>query len=167
MRRRLLLLSGITLSACATQTRIVPPAGAPTAELNDWLDEDSDGSNRRVFAVLSLNGVEVPNAARNVQRVGFGAGAATIPYMIVRPIEIKETTVLAIGRHLVNAPINEIVGRARGTFQEIEGKLTFTPKAGISYRVAGTLSPSGSEIWIEESETRARASESVKSGKDI
>ena len=163
MRRTLLLLLvGALAVSCTQQTRIIPATGVPTAELNDWLDEDADGSNRRVFAVLSVDGVEVPNAARNVQRVGFGAGAGTFPYLLARPIEAKEVTVRVIGRHLVNAPISEVFGRAKGTFQELQGTLTFRPKPGGVYRVAGVLSAHGSEIWIEESESKVRVSGSVK-----
>ncbi|OYU45097.1 MAG: hypothetical protein CFE44_09285 [Burkholderiales bacterium PBB4] len=163
--RRTLLLVLLTLVACAQQTRIVPPDGAPTAELNDWIDTDEDGQNPRVFAALSINGTQIPNAVQNVQRVGFGAGAAAFPLMVVRPIEAKATTVKVIGRHLVNAPIGEIFRRAKGKFQEIEGTITFTPKPDVVYRVAGILSAQKSEIWIEESESRVRVSESItKSG---
>lgn len=132
----------------------MPPAGVPTAELNDSLDEDSDGSNGRVFAVLALNNVEVPNAARNVQRVGFGAGAGVLPYLLARPIEAKPVKVSVVGKHLVKAPIEELTRRAKGTFQSIEGTLDFSPQPNVVYRVAGTLSTSQCEIWIEEAESK-------------
>lgn len=160
--RRLFIVAAIGLAACSQITPLVPPVGAPTAELNDSIDEDVDGTNPRVFAVLSINGIEVPNAARNVKRMGVGMGAAVFPLMVARPIEAKEVTVKVLGRHLTQAPINEFIRMAKGSFQEIEGTLTFTPKAGMVYRVAGTLSAQASEIWIEESESKIRVSGSVR-----
>ena len=150
-----IVTSAVALIACATApTRPMPPAGVPTAELNDWLDEDSDGSNGRVFAVWALNDVEVPNAARNVQRVGFGAGAGVLPYLLARPIEAKPVKVSMVGKHLVKAPIEEITRRARGTFQSVEGVVDFSPQPNMVYRGAGKLSAAQSEIWIEEAESR-------------
>lgn len=159
--RRLFIVAAIGLAACSQITPLVPPVGAPTAELNDSIDEDVDGTNPRVFAVLSINGIEVPNAARNVKRIGVGMGSAVLPLMVARPIEAKEVSVKVIGKHLTNAPINEFIRRAKGSFQEIEGTLMFTPKAGMVYRVAGSLAAQSSEIWIEESESRIRVSKSV------
>jgi hypothetical protein len=148
-------VAAVALAACTTTpTRPMPPAGVPTAELNDWLDEDSDGGNGRVFAVWALNGTEVPNAARNVQRVGFGAAAGALPYLLARPIEAKPVKVSVVGKHLVKAPIEELTRRAKGTFQSIEGVVDFSPQANIVYRVAGKLSAAQSEIWIEEAESK-------------
>jgi hypothetical protein len=150
-----LIAGAVALAACTTApTRPMPPAGVPTAELNDSLDEDSDGSNGRVFAVWALNDAEVPNAARNVQRVGFGAGAGVLPYLLARPIEAKPAKVRVVGKHLVKAPIDEITRRARGTFQSVEGVVDFSPQPNIVYRVTGKLSAAHSEIWIEEAESK-------------
>jgi hypothetical protein len=157
MNKRLAIIvaSAVALVACAAApTRPMPPAGAPTAELNDSLDEDADGSNGRVFAVWALNDVEVLNAARNVQRVGFGAGAGALPYLLARPIEAKPVKVSVVGKHRVGAPIEELARRAKGTFQSVEGVLDFSPQPNTVYRVAGRLSPAQSEIWIEEAESK-------------
>jgi hypothetical protein len=156
MKCRAVMAAGaVALAACTTApTRPMPPAGVPTAELNDSLDEDNDGSNTRVFAVWALNDAEVPNAARNVQRVGFGAAAGVLPYLLARPIEAKPVKVSVLGKHLVKAPIEEITRRARGTFQSVEGVLDFSPQPNIVYRVSGKLSAAQSEIWIEEAESK-------------
>ena len=151
--RILSLILAATLVACTAPTRLRPPPGVPTAELNDSLDEDPDGSNRRVFAVWALDGVEVLNAARNQTRIGFGAGTGVMPYMLARPIAAKPTEVQVVAEHFSAAPIESIVKAARGRHQSVRGTLQFTPEPNIVYRVAGRLSPTVSYVWIEEFES--------------
>lgn len=159
------VLAATTLAACAAPTRIVPPAGALTAELNDWLDSDSDADDPspRIFAVLAIDGVEVMNGARNVRRVGFGAGAGQLPYLVARPIEVKPMKVTVTGTHLAASPIAELARRAKGTFQQIDGILDFTPVPNTVYRVAGKLAAAQSEIWIEEWQTRKVVTQTLRS----
>ena len=46
------------------------------------------------------------------------------------------------------------VGRAKGTFQSVEGTLDFSPQPNRVYRVMGRLSPAQSEIRIEQAESK-------------
>lgn len=156
----LVVSTAATLSACGALPRVQATTG-PTAELNDRMQADEDEGNPRVFAVVAIDGVAVPNGLNKADRVGWGHGQGLLPYMLARTVEAKPRTYRLRGEFLARAPIERLVRQAKGNDPTVEGELIFNPKPGGVYRLNGALSPSGSAVWIEDFETGQVVSERV------
>lgn len=158
----LALSAAAMLSACNSPTRVQVTTG-PTAELNDRLQADEDEVNPRVFAVVAIDGVEIPNGLNAANRVGWGHGQGLLPYMLARNVEAKPRTYRLRGAFLARAPIERLIRQAKGNDQTIEGDLVFNPRPGGVYRLNGVLSPAGSAVWVEDFETGQVVSKRIES----
>lgn len=160
----LLFSASFGIAACSNQSIVPKPInGALAAQLNNRVTSDDDESNSRAFGVLELDGVHVRNAVFESGRIGFGAGAGIVPYMIVRTVQIKPYQVRIAGRYLVLAPMDSIVRSANGRNQSVDGTVSSTPAPDHVYRVNGRLSPVDSAVWIEDFQTGEVVSGSVQS----
>lgn len=70
-----------------------------------------------------------------------------------RPVPARPMKVKIVGTQAAGALVLEWTARATGQFVAVDGVVDFTPTAGSSYRVNGTLLIGCPSVWIEDADT--------------
>jgi len=149
------------LAGCAAPRSLVPENyKGPTAYLEDTVYQES-GSKGRIFAAVALDGQGIRSAFEATRQASANRGFSLWIADDGRKVVVKPTRVTLRASHVTAAPIHELALRAGGAFFEVEGTVDFTPKADVTYVVRGELKREGSSVWIEERETKIKASEVV------
>jgi hypothetical protein len=157
----LLLAAAALLGGCAAPVKLVPEGySGPTATLSDSIYQES-GSKGRVFAAVEVDAQAIPSALDATRRASAGRGFSLVMAgdgraVIARPMRVK-----LVASHITAAPIHEFALRASGEFHSVEGTVDWTPQAGKSYVVRGSLQPTGSSVWIEENATKLKVTDVV------
>lgn len=154
-----LSLLGLTLSGCATRYEpIMDNYSGPRAVIADtW---SRDGSKRdQVFAVLEVDGKPIVNAVERTRGASQGRGLQVIKMTDQRDVPAAKLRLKLIGTHFSAAPIAEMVRRAAGTFQSVEGEVELLAVEGVRYKVTGELTKTGSCVWIAEASSDKEVTE--------
>ena len=88
-------------------------------------------------------------------------GSMSVPYVVARQVEARPLLVAIRGKHTSANPFRNLGAALSGKTQDVRGSIQFTPKAGVVYRVNGSLTPTGGSIWIENFETGEVVSEKI------
>lgn len=150
MRRVIVLLATVMLSTgCALERSVLPKEySGPTALIADSSYVYSN-SKSDFFFVDAIDGQPIANALERTANANRGNGFYQHVQGAARPIEPKETIFHLCGRTHFAAPIQAMVG----TSYYVDGSVKFTPLAGATYIVKGSLGPDYSAVWIENLET--------------
>jgi hypothetical protein len=150
MKSSLPLLALVTLAGCATVSPSVPDTyKGPIATVADTGMQD-DGSKGQFYVLAEIDGRTIENALRETRGASYGKGFALTSRYTTRNVPVAPLKVKLIGTHQTAAPIQEIVGRAAGTFFSVEGVVDFKPSEGKKYIVTGELKKERSCVWIQE-----------------
>jgi hypothetical protein len=136
----------VLLGGCATQTSVLPKDYAgPTAVI---ADSSYDYSKRKsdFFYLDAIDGKPVANALDKTARMNLGHGLAQRVQGSDRPVAAKSTVFHIVASTHYAAPILAMAG----TSYYVDGDVTFTPVAGATYVVKGSLGPDYSAVWIED-----------------
>jgi len=137
------------LGGCAIQPSALPKDyGGPTALI---VDSTYDYSARKsdFFYVAAIDGKSVANTLDKTAAVNRGRGFGQHVRGADRPVEPKSSVFHIVGCTHYAAPILAIAG----TSYYVDGDVTFTPVAGATYVVKGSLGPDYSAVWIEEKDS--------------
>ncbi|NJM38938.1 MAG: hypothetical protein HC845_14310 [Akkermansiaceae bacterium] len=136
------------LSSCVSYYEIPKNYSGPTATLKDS-SIATHFAKAAVFKVAEIEG-KTPKSSPMATPYGGGMGVtlreSSRPVPAGKPITISLSagdSYAADGAQLAD----KLMGRQNAY---ASGNLTFTPKAGQSYRVKGTLAKEVSSVWLEE-----------------
>jgi hypothetical protein len=148
-----LLLATLSLFSCATYVPVPSGYSGPTAQMLDTGFQETGGKGQ-LFYVEAVDGNTIENARITTARASHGRGFNLSISMTGRHVKAQPTRFRVVGTHVTAAPIHEIASRTAGTFFRVEGDIDFTPIAGKTYAVAGTLTKKEASVWIEDWETK-------------
>lgn len=150
MKRVIILLAvAMLITGCALEKSALPKEySGPTAQIADSSYVYSK-SKSDFFFVDAIDGQPISNALERTANVNRGNGLYQHVQDAARAIEPKETVFHICGRTHFAAPIQAMVG----TTYSVDGNVRFTPRAGATYVVKGSLGPDYSAVWIENLET--------------
>lgn len=155
----------LALAGCASLYEPVPAGySGPTAMLADSGFYE-DGTKAQFFAAVAIDGKDIDNTIFASRRASQNHGFALTAQFITRPVPAQPMKVKLIGTHQTAAPIHELMSRAAGTFFSVEGEVDFNPLPGESYVVRGELKKGGSEVWIEDADTKQVVTTKVQTAK--
>jgi len=124
--------------------------------------DESGGT--QLFVVAAIDGERIKNSIGSTQvasqRLGGRPFQPTVD-VVGRKVPVRPAQYTIIGTHVTKAPIQEIVGRAAGSFLSVEGTVEFTPEPDGLYVVKGELRKGGSSVWIEDLNTNQIVSKKV------
>ena len=159
MKSALPIFALIALTGCATVAPSIPDAyKGPIATVADTGMQE-DGSKGQFFVLAEIDGRDIQNALRETRGASYGKGFSLTSRYTTRNVPAIPLKVKLIGTHQTAAPIQEIVGRAAGTFFSTEGVVEFRPIEGKKYIVIGELKKERSCVWIQEEEASQPATE--------
>ncbi len=145
----ILLAAAILNTGCALEKSVLTKDySGPTALIADSSYVYSK-SKSDFFFVDAIDGQSIANALERTASVNQGNGFFQHVQGAARPIEPKESIFHICGRTHFAAPIQAMVG----TSYFVDGNVKFTPLAGATYVVKGSLGPDYSAVWIENLET--------------
>jgi hypothetical protein len=154
-------MAAVMLAACATSRNPLPDTySGPKAKLSDSVT-NYNGAKADYFFLYQFNGRSIRQTFDLSVDNSRGNGFMLLPPVIVaRDVPAEEGRYYLIGRTHYAAPIQEIT---HGVYM-VKGELSFTPEAGKSYVVRGTLEESLAEVWIEDSGTGEIVSKKLSTG---
>lgn len=161
MKSSALVLAALALAGCATQHNPIPDNySGPRAHIADKWSLDVNERDQ-VFAVLEVDGKPISNAVSNTRGASAGRGFQVVQRGAEREVPAGKLQLKIIGTHFSSAPIAEMVRRAAGTFQSVEGVVALDAVAGGRYVVTGELSKAGSCVWIAETPSDKPVTEKI------
>lgn len=161
MRLLIVFAGAVLLTGCATIESPVPAGYAgPVARVEDS-NKIERAEKAQMFVLAAVDGRPIDTAIRSSTRASAGMGSVLRVMEMGRDVPAKPMKVHIVGTHQTGAPIAEILYRAAGQFQSVEGDVEFTPVAGKNYVVNGDLKPELSCVWIEEAVTLTVVTEKV------
>lgn len=98
-----------------------------------------------LFYIEEINGNLIKNSLSESLKVSYGRGFSLITMVLNTLVPTTKATFTIVGQTTFAAPILALTNDTYG----IRGTVTFTPEAGKSYIVKGTLGKNYSAIWIE------------------
>ncbi|MEO5687028.1 MAG: hypothetical protein ABIR54_06660 [Burkholderiaceae bacterium] len=134
-------LFALALAGCAGVAALPDVATVPHARLaSSHVDVDNDRTD--VFRVLSIDGHDVIDATD----------------LSIKSVEVDHSDLIAAGRnaHIDVDSLAFYNNGGRRLFWDsmhVKGSVDFTPVAGATYVVRGTLKPAVSTVWVEDSAT--------------
>lgn len=147
MRNLILALSISLISGCVSLYEPVPQDyNGEVAQVSDSYSNMGD-SSAHYFFVHQIDGKAIPQSWNQTREVNRGLGTSFTPSMVTRKVFPQKQRLLLIG--VVFYPTNE-----QGLFSDdmqVSKEVIFTPKAGETYKVNGTLNKAGSKVWLEDS----------------
>ncbi|WAC73742.1 hypothetical protein OU995_03080 [Roseateles sp. SL47] len=111
--------------------------------------------------MTEIDGRSIENSLHETRVASSGKGLALTSRFTTRNVPATALKVKLIGTHQTAAPIQEMVGRAAGTFFSVDGIVDFKPVEGKNYIVTGELKKERSCVWIQEDGTGQPATEKV------
>jgi hypothetical protein len=148
----------VTLVACATYHDPLPNAySGPKAKVLDSVS-NYNGTKADYFFLYKYNGTSIRQTYDVSVDYSRGNGFTLLPPEIVaRDVPAEEGRYYLIGRTHYAAPVQELIHGV----SMVKGELSFTPEAGATYVIRGTLGESLAEVWIENSATGKIASKKL------
>jgi hypothetical protein len=140
----------VMMVACATYQNPLPDAySGPKAKLLDSV-ANYNGTKADYFFLYQYNGKSIRQAYDVSVDNNRGNGFMLLPPEIVaRDVPAEEGRFYLIGRTHYAAPIQEL---SHGVYMA-KGELSFSPEAGATYVIRGTLGETLAEVWIENAAT--------------
>ncbi len=152
LMRSLVLWSfvAVTMAACATSQNPLPDAyPGPKAKLLDSV-ANYNGTKADYFFLYQYNGKSIRQTYDVSVDNNRGNGFMLLPPEVVaRDVPAEEGRFYLIGRTHYAAPIQEL---SHGVYMA-KGELSFSPQAGATYVIRGTLGETLAEVWIENAAT--------------
>jgi hypothetical protein len=152
IRRAVVFIGVLAVTACAITTPVPPGHSGPTAYLRDS-NVYEDGSKTQLFVVVAIDGEAIKNSVGATAGASSGQGFRVTPTVVGRSIPVRPMKVTIRGTHATGAPIQAFFGMATGSYLSIEGVVEFQPEADGLYVVKGELRKEGSSVWIEDLKT--------------
>ncbi|MES2208111.1 MAG: hypothetical protein V4525_15110 [Pseudomonadota bacterium] len=164
MKIKLFILAGFSalLSGCVSYCSIPKDYAGSVVEVSDT--GIAEGRTKAQFFVLAeVDGKQVNNSLNATRSRSHGQGFMLTLQYVTHQLPMKPQKVKLLGTHQTGAPIHEIVSQLRGTFFTVSGEVEFNPQENHRYIVTGVLKEEGSSIWIEDANTKERATDVVVS----
>lgn len=147
-------------TGCAT---VRPTSGAqpeiyrgPTAAIYDSADAVSNGQ-RNLYFVESVDGRKIESSLDATVSATRDKGLTISPVVLWRAVPARQSKLTLVAATVYAAPIQALLGKSCRTVGEVVVDL----KEGVTYRVAGNVSPNECSAWLEEHPSGARASDKV------
>ena len=161
MKSFLSLLTIASLAGCATVSSPVPADYKGSVATVADTGTQEDGTKGQFFVMTEIDGRSITNAIRESRAASYNKGFSLTSRYTIRSVPATQMKVKLVGTHQTAAPIQEIVGRAAGTFFSVEGVVNFTPSEGKKYFVTGQLTKERSCVWIQEEGSSQAATEKI------
>ena len=146
MKVGVILIVSLALSACSTFNPIPEGYTGPTAVIKDSFSEKS-ASNAHYFELEKVNENRISDSFGATRQKYYGQGMYFEPVMVEHEVlpERQSFTISGFVFYPTDAQLlfsNNL---------SVEGIVTFTPKAGETYTVSGTVIDDVSEVWLQDS----------------
>jgi len=135
------------LQACAVTA---PPVEGPSAMVADTAF-GGGGAGGTFFVLTGYDGKQVPDALSASHRASFQRGTNLTVLLVERPVPAGKLKLKLLARRSYAAPIQEILANSPSP---VEGTVEVELEAGRRYRVNGVLDMRGSEVWLEEADSK-------------
>ncbi|MBS0447241.1 MAG: hypothetical protein JSR59_14980 [Proteobacteria bacterium] len=118
-------------------------------------------SQADVCFVAAINGHKVSNSFDATVAASRDMGRVLRIQTVEQTLAVEPQKLMIACKTVHAAPIGALFGRSNS----VEGEIDFSPKSQGRYVVTGTLSNSGSAVWIEDAATAEIVSAKVSTGK--
>ncbi len=157
-----LLAAALFIVGCAQWKPVPEGYKGPVAIVSDSREYENRGK-AAFFVLAAVNGKPIETSLDATRKASYGKGFSLSAMYIEREVPAEPMKVTLLGTHETAAPIHELLSRAGGHFQSVEGVVNFAPSPNIKYIVKGELSPDGTSVWIEVLQTGERVTEKISS----
>jgi len=143
-----LISSLIIFSGCVSFKSPLPEGYSDTTSTISDSFSNHEGSSAHFYIVSKVNGLYIEDSGYKTRVVNSGRGFSMTPTIVSREVATIDQTFTIAG--FVQFATD---GQAMfGDNMLVTGDIKFTPNAGETYKVNGTLNKKGSEIWLENSQ---------------
>lgn len=146
------LFAATVLAACQGFQPVPEGFTGPVAVITDS-GERVSGSKAALFVVQQVDGNAIDDSFGASAGASRNQGFALNMVVVNRKVPVRPMKLRLHGGYATGAPIQGIFDQLTGSDLSVDGVVDFTPVAGGSYIVMGTLAKDGSSIWIQDQAT--------------
>ncbi|MBD8513513.1 hypothetical protein IFO68_12610 [Photobacterium sp. CAU 1568] len=147
MKAVLIFIVFVSMAGCASFMPVPENYNGPTATIKDSYS-NKQSTTAHFFTLQKIDGNYVSNSFGATRSANYGSGAAFEPEITVREVLPKEQIFTITGYIFFPTDAQLLFGDNLA----VRGDLQFSPEAGETYVVKGTVSEKVSEVWLEDSE---------------
>lgn len=146
LKKYLSLILLIFLVGCAYNP-IPKGYKGPTAMITDTYEKKEE-SSAQYYVLNSIDKKFITNSFGETRQKNYGRGTVFTPAMVSRDVLPKEQEFKI--QAFIFYPTDAL--SLFSDSQSVEKSIIFEPKADEEYFVKGSISPNGSEVWLEDSQ---------------